>query len=122
VREAVIHGRPGAAVSQYIARGRAVDWGRSARWAARVLRDLLERPWESGTVWNINLPHPEPGGPEPDVVFCPLDPSPPPLSYRLAADGNVAHYSGDYFARARVASSDVEVCFGGRIAVSQVRV
>jgi 5'-nucleotidase len=122
VREAVIHGRPGVAVSQYMARGRTVDWGRSALWAAGVLRDLLGRPWQPGTFWSVNLPHPEPGGPEPTVVFCPLDPSPLPLAYRLEGDGRVAHYCGDYFSRARVAGSDVDVCFGGDIAVTLVRV
>ena len=38
VREAVIHGVPGIALSHYIARGRPVDWDRAARWAEVVLR------------------------------------------------------------------------------------
>jgi 5'-nucleotidase len=118
VREAVIHGRPGIAVSQYIVKGRAVDWDRAAVLARRVLADLLDRPWEPGTFWNVNLPHPEPGGPDPEVVFCPLDPSPLPLSYRV--EGDESRYTGDYHRRARQPSSDVDVCFGGRIAVSLV--
>jgi 5'-nucleotidase len=122
VREAVIHGRPGIAVSQFIARGRAVDWRQAARWANAVIGDLLARPWEPGTFWNVNLPHLDPGAPEPEVVFCPLDPSPLPLVYRLESDGLVAHYSGNYEARARAAGADVDVCFGGRIAVTLVRV
>src|SRR5437868_13121338 len=66
VREAVLHGRPGVAVSHYLARGRAIDWPRAARWTAAVLRELLARPWQPGTFWNVNLPHPEAGqGPEP---------------------------------------------------------
>src|SRR5215212_1249585 len=44
VREAVIHGRPGIAISHYIARGRPIDWPAAARRAAAVLRDLLARP------------------------------------------------------------------------------
>ncbi len=119
VREAVIHGRPGIALSQYIARGRPIDWARAARWAHDVLADLLERPWEPGTFWNVNLPHPEPGGPDPELVSCPLDPSPLPLSYRV--EGDAVRYTGDYQKRARRPSSDVDVCFGGRIAVSLVR-
>lgn len=118
VREAVIHGRPGIAISHYIARGRAIDWPRAAQWTARVLRQLLARPCPQGTFWNVNLPHPEPGGPEPAVVFCPLDPSPLPLRYRV--EGNVAEYCGDYQQRARVPSSDVDVCFRGQIAVTSV--
>jgi 5'-nucleotidase len=121
VREAVIHGRPGIAVSHYIARGRAVDWDRAARRARGVIRSLLARPWEPGTFWSVNLPHPEPGAAEPEVVTCPLDPSPLPLAYRVEPCGGVAHYAGDYQSRARVAGSDVDVCFGGRIAVTLVR-
>ncbi len=120
-REAATHGRPGIAVSHYIARGRAVDWRRAARWAKPVIADLMARPWEPNTFWNVNLPHPEPGAADPAVVFCPLDPSPLPLDYRLESDGLVAHYRGDYQARARVTGSDVDVCFGGRIAVTLVR-
>jgi 5'-nucleotidase len=117
-REAVLHGRPAIALSHYLARGRAPDWAGAAVRAARVLRVLLGRPWQPGTFWNVNLPHPEPGAPEPEIVFCPVDPSPLPLSFRL--EGDVARYDGDYQGRARIPSADVAVCFGGRIAVSRV--
>lgn len=119
VREGVVHGKPGIAVSQYIARGRAIDWPAAARAAARVLGILLALPYERGTYWNVNLPHPEPGGPEPLVVFCPLDPSPLPLVYEAQPDA--ARYRGDYQKRSRQPGSDVDVCFGGRIAVTRVR-
>jgi 5'-nucleotidase len=120
-REAVLHGRPAIAVSHFLVRGRAVDWDRAARWAGGVIRTLLERPWEPRTLWNVNLPHLEPGGPDPDVVECPLDPSPLPLDFRLEAGGGVAHYAGNYHQRQRVAGSDVDVCFSGRIAVTRLR-
>jgi 5'-nucleotidase len=118
-REAVIHGRPAVALSQYIARGRAIDWDQAARWARKALDDLLARPWEEGTFWNVNLPHPEPGAPEPGIVECPLDPSPLPLSYRV--EGDVATYDGVYQTRARVPGADVDVCFRGQIAVTLIR-
>ena len=117
-REAVLHGRPAIALSHYIARGRPIDWTAATRRAAAVLRDLLARPWVPGTFWNVNLPHPEPGAPEPAVVSCPLDPSPLPLSFRI--EGDFAHYDGDYQRRARVPGGDVATCFGGRIAVTLV--
>jgi 5'-nucleotidase len=119
VREAVIHGRPGVAISHYIARGRAIDWDLAARRAARALRFVLERPWEPGTFWNVNLPHPEPGAPEPGLVLCPLDPSPLPLSF--AVEDGSARYTGDYQARLRVPGADVDVCFRGDITLSRVR-
>jgi 5'/3'-nucleotidase len=117
-REAVLHGKPAIAISQYIARGRPIDWPLATRMAARVLRDLLGRPWQPGTLWNVNLPHPEPGGPEPRVVFCPVDPSPLPLKYDI--EGDHVRYVGDYQSRARRPGHDVAVCFGGAIAMSQV--
>lgn len=121
VREAAIQGRPGVAVSHYIARGREVDWARAASWARPVIARLLETPWEPGTFWNVNLPHPAPGAEPPEVVFCPLDPSPLPVAYRFDPSGMVAHYCGDYQARARRPGDDVDVCFGGRIAVTRLR-
>jgi len=121
VREAATHGRPGVAVSHYIARGRAVDWDRAARWAGGVIARLLDRPCEPGTFWNVNLPHPEPGAADPEVVFCPLDVSPLPIAYALDPAAGSAVYRGDYQGRARVPGADVDVCFGGRIAVSQLR-
>jgi 5'-nucleotidase len=120
-REAAIQGRPAIAVSHYIARGRAIDWPRASRWARGVLVGLMAWPWEPGTYWNVNLPHPEPGSDDPPVVFCPLDTSALPLDYRLESGGMVAHYRGDYQARRRVAGADVDVCFGGRIAVTRLR-
>ena len=119
-REAVIHGIPGIALSHYIARGRAVDWRQARGWAGAILRRLMALPWEPGTLWNVNFPHPEPDQPEPDVVFCPLDPSPLPLRYRVEGDRSV--YSGDYQSRRRRPGYDVDVCFGGRIAVSLIRI
>lgn len=119
VREAVVHGRPGLAISHYIARGRPIDWSRAAAWTNRVLRELLSLPYQEGTYWNVNLPHPEPGAPEPALVHCPLDPSPLPLRYRV--EGDISRYCGDYQARHRRPGSDVAVCFGGQIAVTRVR-
>ncbi len=119
VREGVIHGRPGIAFSHYKARGRPIDWPVAARRAAAVLGRLLDTPWEPGTFWNVNLPHPEPGAPEPEIVFCPLDPSPLPLRYRVDLDH--ALYCGVYQERARQPSCDVDVCFRGQIAVTLIR-
>ena len=119
VREAVIHGRPGIALSQYIYRDRPIDWERSARWARRVLTELLARPCDFGSFWNVNFPHPSPDAPEPAIVFCPLDPSPLPLVYRV--EGDEVRYAGNYHQRARRLGSDVDVCFRGDIAVSLVR-
>ncbi len=52
--------------------------------------------------------------------MCPLDPSPLPLSYRI--EEGRAVYSGHYHSRTRRPRSDVDVCFGGQIAVTLIRV
>jgi 5'-nucleotidase len=118
VREAVIHGWPGIALSQYRKRGLELDWQRSVAWIVPLLRDLLGRPRTPGTFWNINLPHLPPDAPDPEVVFCRLDPTPLPLSFR--EEGELLHYDGDYHQRRREAGCDVDVCFRGKIAVTQI--
>jgi 5'-nucleotidase len=118
VREAVLHGVPGVAISHYHKRGWTIDWARAAAWVLPVLRDLLHGPWTPGTFWNINLPHLEAGAQTPEAVLCPVDPAPLPLSFRL--EGDLFHYNGNYHERRRAPGSDVDVCFGGRIAVSKV--
>jgi 5'-nucleotidase len=119
VREAVLHDCRGVALSQYRRKGQAVDWQRSSRWAERLLRDLLRRPWTAGLFWNVNLPNLDEHQADPEVVFCPINPLPLPLSYRR--DGDLFHYDGDYHGRQRHRGTDVDVCFGGRIAVSELR-
>ena len=120
LREAAIRGLPGIAVSHYIARGRVIDWARAARWTHDILEMLMARASGGGTFWNVNLPHLGPDDPDPAVVFCPVDPSPLPLSYRLV-DGQ-AVYAGDYQSRIRRAGYDIDVCFSGQISITQLDV
>ena len=120
VREAVLHGWPGIAFSHYLRDHTAPDWPRATRWVARVLTDLLARPIEPGLFYNVNLPHLAVGAPEPEIVFCPLDPHPLPLSYHHGENGH-HFYDGDYQARARNPGTDVDTCFTGRIAVTALR-
>ena len=116
VREAVLHGFPSIALSHYKKRGLELDWARAAAWVLPLLRQLMRRPWRPGLMWNVNLPHLEPGAPDPEAVFCPLDPAPLPLNFRR--DGDLWHYAGDYHNRRRAPGSDVDVCFRGQIAVT----
>src|SRR5262245_49837963 len=121
VREGVLHGKPGIAVSQYHRKGiDELDWSRAARWVAPLLRDLTQRTWTPGTFWNVNLPHLAADAPDPEVVFCPVDPSPHPIRYET--QGELLTYRGDYHQRPREEGSDIDHCFSGRIAVSLVRV
>ncbi len=121
VREAALRGIPAIAFSHY--RNRALtgqDWTRAAAWVRLLLDDLLRQPTSPGVYWNVNLPCLNPEAGRPEVVFCPLDPSPLPLSFN--GDGEMLLYNGVYAQRPRIPGADVETCFGGKIAVTQVSV
>ncbi len=119
VREGVLHGWPGIAVSHRHVKGREFDWPRAARWTKPILSDLIARPIETGLFYNVNLPHLAPNDPEPKIVWCHLDPSPLPLTYRHEEDSSF--YDGDYRNRLRKPGFDVDVCFGGSISITAIR-
>jgi 5'-nucleotidase len=120
VREALMHGWPGIAFSHYRKPGVEFDWKRAARWIAPVLEEILAKPIEPGVFYNVNLPNLPADARDPDVVWCPLDPQPLPLNYRHEEESGL-YYAGDYRLRPRTPGADVDVCFGGRIAVTTVR-
>jgi 5'-nucleotidase len=120
VREAVLHGWPGIAVSHYRKSGIEYDWARAASWAAPILADIVARPIKPGLFYNVNLPNLPAGADQPEVVWCALDPNPLPLNYRHEEESDL-YYAGDYQLRHRKPGADVDVCFGGRIAVTAVR-
>ena len=121
VREGVLHGKPGIGVSQYHRQGiDLLDWRRAALWLAPILQDLVSRPWQPGTFWNVNLPHLPAGAADPEIVFCPVDPSPLPLGYEIV--GEQLTYKGNYHERPRQSGTDIDVCFSGRISISIVKV
>ncbi len=121
IREAALRGVPGIAVSHYHDRPlEERDWERAVDWVRPLLEDLMQRPWTPGTFWNINLPTPEAAPQNPEVVYCPLDPSPLPLSFRERQES--FHYDGCYANRPRREGTDVEACFSGKIAITHVSV
>lgn len=117
-REAAILGFPALAISQYVARHRSVDWERTGLRARRVLEQLIDRPPAPGAFWNVNLPHPRDEEHDCEIVYCPPDPSPHPV--RFERRGEHFAYTGDYHARPRLSGHDVDVCFSGHIAVSEI--
>jgi 5'-nucleotidase len=120
VREAVLHGWPGIAVSHYRRSGVAYDWERATKWVSPILKDLLVRPVEPGLFSNVNLPNLPPDAESPEVVWCALDPNPLPLNYRHEEESDL-YFAGEYQLRHRAPGCDVDICFGGRIAVTAVR-
>lgn len=118
VREAVIHGRPGIAFSHYRRRNREIDWDRAISWVIPIIQDLIQHEWVPNTFWSVNMPCLDKYAPEPEVVYCPVDPSPLPLGYQVDEEHYLYH--GNYHERERVPGCDVEACFNGKIAVSLV--
>ena len=116
-REAALHGIPAIALSHY--RNRVLspqDWRRATSWARRLIPHLIDRPLNQGEYWNVNLPSLAPGPADPEMVDCEVDTRPLPLVF--AVDGDCYHYAGRYHRRGRQGGRDVEICFGGKIAVS----
>ncbi len=115
-REAMLLGVPAMAISQY-RKGRPADWARSARDIEAVLSQLLLHPPGRGTLWNVNLPdHDLPIPPE--AIECDLDPHPLPLTLDVVAGKYVYH--SNYQQRRREPGADVDLCFGGHIAITRV--
>jgi 5'-nucleotidase len=120
VREAALNRVPGIALSHYRQNPRPIDWNLATDLAAKVLADLLRRPLEPGHFWNVNLPHLEPDQALPELVFCPPCTQPLPIAYRV--EGTACQYIGSYSGRRRDPGGDVDVCFSGGIAVTQIQV
>lgn len=120
VREAAMHGIPGIAISHYRKAKQNFDWELAAKLTGEVLAELFHLPLEPGYFWNVNLPHLQPGEPEPKMVFCQPCNRPLPVNYRI--DGDDFYYVGEYAKRDRIPGSDVDVCFSGNIAITQLKV
>lgn len=121
VREAALHGIPGIAFSQYRNGDRPINWHQASHYTQLVLETLLPLTLKPGCFWNVNFPHLESadvGYVKPEIVFCLPSQRPLPVSFR--AEGNLIHYEGNYSQREREPGSDVDVCLGGRIAVTQL--
>ncbi|MGD9721523.1 MAG: 5'/3'-nucleotidase SurE [Pirellulales bacterium] len=118
-REACLLGKPAIAVSQYVRR-KPIDWERAAKWAMAVIEMLLAQPPEPGAFWNVNLPDPDESLRDlPQCVFCAVDPHALPVDYELR-EGKL-YYRARYHDRQRLPGHDVDVCFAGHIAISQIR-
>jgi 5'-nucleotidase len=116
-REACFLGKPAIAISQYFRRS-PIAWDVSATWAREALRFLLEQaPPERSCFWNVNLPDPEQFR-SPKRSFCPLDTNALPVQF-VERDGKL-HYHGKYQDRLRTPGSDVDICFGGGIAMTKL--
>ena len=118
VREGALFGKPAIAFSHYRRQGVPIDWHRAGIMTARVLEVLWSRVLEPGAFWNVNLPDLDGDDGLPEIIFCPLDHSQLPVDYEVRDDQ--FRYRGIYRQRDRKPGTDVDVCFSGRISVTQV--
>lgn len=118
VREAAMHGIPGIAVSHWIRRPLVIDWIVASRWTAEVIGLLWTKPLPLGSFWNVNLPHLPPDSGDPEIIFCQPSTQPLPVKYRMTENG--FYYEGEYAKRDRHPGTDVDVCFSGNIAITQI--
>ena len=120
VREAVLLGIPGIALSQYVGRKDSVDWPSRAGLLRSVLSRLLEQPPPEAGFWNVNFPIWEPSQPLPPIVECRLDLNRHDVRYEPIHDR--WHYRGIYRDRPRTGGHDVDVCFAGQIALTRLTI
>jgi 5'-nucleotidase len=120
VREAAMHGVPGIAFSHYRKGKLDYNWDAATRWTTKVIAELFTHPLAVGSFWNVNLPHLLPDAPEPEIVFCQPCTKPLPVNFRI--EGDNFYYVGDYSKREFTPGSDIDVCFSGNIAVTQLTV
>ncbi len=77
------------------------------------------RGCDAKTFWSVNLPHrTDPAAAQ--VVHC--EPDDLPLDVRYTREGDVFRYAGRYHLRPRTPGRAVDLCFGGAITVSKLRV
>ncbi len=121
-REAALFGRRAMAMSQY-RRSKTIDWRHAQAAARRAFAQLAGESLSTGAFWNVNFPdwglsEDRPPTDAPSLVFAELDLHPLPVAYERQADGY--YFRSNYHDRPRRAGSDVDVCFSGRIAVTEI--
>lgn len=116
-REGAILGARAIAVSQVLSAKHPADPERVRRMTAYVLAELLARPLPPGRLYNVNLPFCAQSD-EPEIVLCGPDPSPHDVRYTAGEGGY--RYAGVFLNRPRLSGCDVEIVFGGRVAVSEL--
>lgn len=121
VREAVLHGVPGAAISNFHRADFDFNWDTAALRAQKVIASLLEQSLGEHEFWNVNLPHVESGAREPEMRLCEPERHPLPIDFVDDHGNGAFRYTGRYHERGRSDGSDVDICFGGDIAVTRVR-
>ena len=120
-REATLFRLPAIAISQYLDGFREdFDWGLAGQLTENVLRSLLNLDSQTGSFYNVNLPdtHGKPVD-EVQLVHTEVDLQPLPVEYKQLSSTEIM-YCGSYQKRPRQPGLDIDVCFGGDVAISKI--
>lgn len=120
VREAALHSKPAIALSQYRKSDTQWDWQRAAQLAGQSIAKLLAESLTPGRFWNVNLPDLFGTNRVPDLRHSPLN----PLHLQMDFDEHETgiRYTGNYHDRPRTPGDDVDVCFSGDVAITEMSV
>lgn len=116
-REAVIHGKPGIAFSNYFKRAKGIAWESASQLVAANIDRLLQDQTPD-RVTNVNFPWDLSHWETLQWKESQLECSPLQLSFEEHEDGFI--YSGIYPERTRKNGTDVDTCFSGFVSVTKV--
>jgi len=116
-REALIHGIPAIAFSNYLEHDQAVNWDHASKAIAHNFEFLLSLISKK-TILNVNFPSKLDPWQEVPWIQAPLEKAPLPLAFEKHQDS--WRYTGSYPDRIKTVGSDVDVCFSGKISITQI--
>lgn len=120
VREAALHAKPGIALSQYKKSDTQWNWNRAGELAEKTIAKLLSETLTPGSFWNVNLPDPGEDECSAALRHSPLNPLHLLMNFDEHAGG--VRYAGNYHDRPRTPGDDVDVCFSGDVAITEISV
>ncbi|NQV24502.1 MAG: 5'/3'-nucleotidase SurE [Rhodopirellula sp.] len=133
VREGALLGCPGIAFSHYRAAGGKFNWEFAVENAVRAIKRIMADPTAAEGFWNVNLPDLSVGSASsgespgrllnrthPHLIDCPVGRHHLPVDF--VNDRGKLTYRGVYQDRPSDPGDDVDVCFGGDIAVSRLSI
>lgn len=131
-REATLHVRTAIAISHY--RHPTIDWtwDHVPNWTESILNEIIRADHAdqadhcddapNAIVWNINLPAIDvsklPVDQIPPIVRCPLDLN--PHQRTALVENDTIRFTANFQTRKRDRGTDVDLCFGGAITVTQL--
>jgi 5'-nucleotidase len=119
-REAAILGCPSMAFSHYVKKSLSMDWNLASMRVREVWSSLSVQPLDVGWFWNVNLPHLQDTEKAPKLRYCEPCKHPLPVAYK--GEVGSVRYAGEYPSRTKRSGSDTDLCFGGSMTASRIKI